>query len=1271
MENCSICNSDYKKAYKSDHLKSIKHLQKLNQYYCKKCNTFMPLSDKSNHLNSDEHKNKTKQQREATQIWCEDCGKYISNSRHFQSEIHTLRSQNNAINNTLHGVGTNVGTGVEIIVNEKTYIKLRVNPTNHLEEQINDLLKTSFFPRYKFQLSYLAKFSKIVNGEENVFHKWVKSDFNYNHTQIAAAHAFGTNPNIHNILMQKLDDEQLEGSGFVLNGIVNVIMEVYKVNDIQASSWVELPEKYKNNKSIINIKNDDQYCFLWCILAHLFPVEDHKNRTSSYSMNLNKLISNGLEFPMKIKDIPKFENLNNLNVNVFELTKTVLTPIHINTNYDQPQIDLLLYQNHYCLITRLHRLINKDSHMKWVCRRCLTAFSSQPVLFDHIERCIKQQPTNITFSWKDHLKFEDYHMKVPIPIRVYADFECINQPTGDREAAPKVLFKQIPIAVGFYIISPFGNNYSSYFGEPCVTWFVNEMLTLENIASNYFETNLPLEITPEEEESFQQSKVCWLCENPLGEGEAAHTVRDHDHLTGKYRGAAHNKCNLNCKKKSSSFVPIFFHNFSGYDCHLIFEELLTQAYKMGCEPKIIPKSMENYVSVQVGCLRFLDSYRFLSSSLQKLITSLNDFPYMQNEGLTDDLFKKKLAYPYEKFNLNNLHEPLNLTKEDYWSTLNQSYPCEDDIKRTQQLIDTYNITTAQELTMLYLKMDVLQLTDVFENFVETSTLMYGINPLYSYSLPGYTWKAGLKLTKIKLDFIKDKQLLLLLENNIRGGISSVMGPRFIESNENTKLLYIDANNLYGWAMSQYLPTSEFEKLDFPEEYELEQIVEDLRFIPDNNEYGYFIECDLEYPAEIKEKTENFPLCPYQTKADPNLFSEYMNSVKQPNYKPTEKLMCDLTNKYNYMMHYRMFKFYTQIGMKVTKIHTIYRFKQSLWLEKYINHNTQKRTKAKTNFEKDLYKLMNNAFFGKTMENVRDRTNLEFIPHTNIDQIIKRQSKLSFKGIVNHYSEFSIYKFDKEKVIFDKPIYLGFSVLELSKLLMYEFYYHKLQPYYGDKIKLHYMDTDSFILSIKTGDLINDLEYFKDDFDFSELDPSHELYNSINKKVIGKMKIETSPIIELDNFVALRSKSYSFSYGSTVQEAKQRTIQKSKQKGIQHTPIYSQFINSLFNSETTTATNYSIRSNAHNLTVQKQDKLALNPFDDKRMYLNPIQSLSWDKHTQKGDCPCILCIKLVGLYYKELTANKTDEEIYYNIWTLKEKLNHQDLLNLISDRAYLL
>ena len=401
--------------------------------------------------------------------------------------------------------------------------------------------------------------------------------------------------------------------------IKEVILKIYKVNDIQASSWFELPPKYKNSQSISNIKNDDHFCFLWCILAYLFPVEDNKNITSKYDMNSPLLCTEGLEFPMKVKGIPKFEKLNNLNVNVFELTKTVLTPIHKNTKYDQPQIDLLLVENHYCLITKLHRLINKDSLRKWVCRRCLTAFSSEQILFDHTSGCINQRPTKIIFSWEDHLKFEDNFMKIPLPIRVYAGFECVYQPANESTGDPnddiirndhKVLFKQIPIAVRFYLISPFGNQYYSYFGEDCVTWFVNEMLTLENIAGKYFEKYLELEIIPQKEESFQQPKVCWLCEasvarsfaTPLGDDK----VQENDHLTGKYRGAAHNRCNLNCKQKSSSFVPIFFYNFSGYDCHIILEELLTQAYKMEYEPKIIPKSMENYVSVQIVCLRYLD-----------------------------------------------------------------------------------------------------------------------------------------------------------------------------------------------------------------------------------------------------------------------------------------------------------------------------------------------------------------------------------------------------------------------------------------------------------------------------------------------------------------------------------------------------------------------------------------------------------------------------------------------------------------------------------------
>ena len=162
---------------------------------------------------------------------------------------------------------------------------------------------------------------------------------------------------------------------------------------------------------------------------------------------------------------------------------------------------------------------------------------------------------------------------------------------------------------------------------------------------------------------------------------------------------------------------------------------------------------------------------------------------------------------------------------------------------------------------------------------------------------------------------------------------------------------------------------------------------------------------------------------------------------------------------------------------------------------------------------------------------------------------------------------------------------------------------------------------------------------------------------------------------LDTFTALRSKSFSFSYNNNNNN-NNNNIRKAKQKGIQKAPKYEEYQNSLFNSETSSSTNISIRSNLHNLTVEKQPKLCLNPFDDKRLYLNPIQSLPWDKHTQKGGCPCIYCLKLIGLCYKDLTINdngskKTDEEIYLNIWYQKENLTHQQLVKLISDRAHVL
>ncbi len=169
------------------------------------------------------------------------------------------------------------------------------------------------------------------------------------------------------------------------------------------------------------------------------------------------------------------------------------------------------------------------------------------------------------------------------------------------------------------------------------------------------------------------------------------------------------------------------------------------------------------------------------------------------------------------------------------------------------------------------------------------------------------------------------------------------------------------------------------------------------------------------------------------------FSPYMKTNKPEKYKPTERLIMDQTNKQRYFLRYRDLKFHLRHGIKIVNVHTVYKSKQSPWLAKYIKYNTEQRKKAKTEFEKHFYKLMNNSFYGKTIENIRKRLNLDLIDKSDIHEILNRQSKLSFDDKIAEYDKFNLYSFNKKTIKFTKPIYIGFSVLELSKLLVYEWY----------------------------------------------------------------------------------------------------------------------------------------------------------------------------------------------------------------------------------------
>ena len=334
----------------------------------------------------------------------------------------------------------------------------------------------------------------------------------------------------------------------------------------------------------------------------------------------------------------------------------------------------------------------------------------------------------------------------------------------------------------------------------------------------------------------------------------------------------------------------------------------------------------------------------------------------------------------------------------------------------------------------------------------------------------------------------------------------------------------------------------------------------------------------------------------------------MKSILPKNYVSHKKLICEWTDKKNCLIHYRMLKFYVRHGMKINKVHSVISFKQSKWLENYIDFNSQKRNQAVSDFEKDFYKLLIIAFYGKTLENVRNRCKIEIIKRDELDKNLKQQRKLTFNGIHKSFDNCDSYLFKEHEILMDKPIYLGFAILELSKLHMYETYYDTLQPYFGQKnIQLHYMDCDSFILSIKSENIIKDLKNLENIFDFSNIDENHEFYSERNKKVLGKFKIETPKNIFIDEFIALRRKMYAFKSGDDSKN-RLKGISKAQSKNIKFEEYKICLDRKELENE---CINYILRSINHDMYMQGIKKTTLSIFDDKRNYLDNVESIPWN------------------------------------------------------------
>jgi hypothetical protein len=327
-----------------------------------------------------------------------------------------------------------------------------------------------------------------------------------------------------------------------------------------------------------------------------------------------------------------------------------------------------------------------------------------------------------------------------------------------------------------------------------------------------------------------------------------------------------------------------------------------------------------------------------------------------------------------------------------------------------------------------------------------------------------------------------------------------------------------------------------------------------------------------------------------------MYSEYNKQVSSANgikITDSEKLVPNLLNKNNYVVHISTLKLYLELGMKITKVHKVISFNQKPWLKEYVELCALQRKIAKKNgndFLSTIFKLAMNAVFGKTMENVRKRLN--FYLKTESDNLNKTFADPKLQDIIPFSKDLVGVQMRKLSVTLNKPIYTGFAILDLSKEHMYNFHYNTMKKKFGDNIKLLFTDTDSLCYHITTENIIDDLTSIKDDFDFGEYPDGHVLKDETNLSVLGKMKDEMKSL-EILEFVGLKPKMYAL-----FDELDKEKIVAKGVKKCQH-PKFEAFKNCVFNGNTTDVTQETFRSNKHIVYSLTQTKLALSPVDTKR------------------------------------------------------------------------
>ena len=1072
--------------------------------------------------------------------------------------------------------------------------------------------------------------------------------------------------NMRNDIGARILDMALYQSGLMVVKVKEIHMMYNKYNPTRAGKYINLPKRISLKKACINIKNKDEKCFKYAIQCgyHKIYEKSHPENIYHYKKIEDGLGFDGISFPANNNDVDKFEELNhNVSVNVFEVDdeqEQIVIGRKLKNKDAKCHVDLLRIDEddskHYVYVKDCSRLLNsqksKFRHKSYFCRYCHTGFGTQEILNKHYEKgCMEVEGQQIEMPTPDEkLKFKHHFKKLRCPFVIYADFECLTeelkQPEDDEI---KTYEYQEHKSCGFMLnlVNAVDNTNQEflYRGDDAVDVFCKKINEIRDEIKEKMQEKKEIEMTDEDKKDFETATHCFICGDKFKnsyknekEAEKYKKVRDHCHFTGKYRGCAHSICNLNfCNRYFK--IPVFFHNMKNYDGHLIIQN----AEKLSNKKKIdvIAQNSEKFINIGFDSLSVKDSFSFITASLDKLVSMTkydntdekerskwvlrenwqSNFRYSSKNDIIKtekclDLLTEKGVYPYDYMNsFDKFNDEQLPSKEQFYSRLTEEGITNDDYTKAKQIWKHFDIKNMGEYHDLYLKTDVLLLTDVFENFRDMCLSYYGLDPVYYYTLPNFAFDAMLKLTGIEIDLVYDQEMYEMIEAGLRGGMTlttckkveannKYMGSDYDSGKESSYINYLDANNLYGLSMIQKLP---YRSLKWDD-----KITEDDIINCNNGRTGYILEVDLEYPKELHGLHNDYPLAPEVMNVKANMLSEkqveiykLINGSKEPKDEKTKKLILNLNDKSKYVVHIRTLQFYLKHGLKLKKIHRAIKFEQQEILKPYIEFNTEKRKNARNDFEKDIFKLLNNAVFGKTMEDKRKHLDFEIVSDER--RFMKCVNNPSFKH--SHIINENLVGVEKQKpkLKLDKPIFIGMSILDLSKQHMYKFYYDVMKPKYGDNIRMVYTDTDSFVFHTRTDDIYQDLQEINDEMDFSGYDKNHKCYDATNKKVLGTFKDECKGKI-MTGFIGLRPKCYAFKIHGDEKEYKK--CKGTAKNTVKRKIKYDDYNNVLETNEVIHRSFNSIRSKNHKIYSINTTKVSLNSYENKRYWTTSVDSLAY-------------------------------------------------------------